>query len=229
MQNIWRWSEFRLAAALAVVTAVTALPAPAQVSGKVTITDVGGKLATDVGNAVVYLEGHGRRAEPVRVEMTLDGRSFSPRVVVVPVGSTVVFPNRDPFNHNVFSLSDPNAFDLGLYGRGQKAEHRFRRPGVVAVFCNIHPRMVGFIVVRDNAYFTQPGADGSFTIPGVEPGSYTLHVWFERAAEFTQQIAVPEGGVADLVVALDASGYRYAQHKNKYGRDYGSGETRERY
>ena len=56
-----------------------------------------------------------------------------------------------------------------------------------------------------------------------------LHVWHERAPEVTQQIVVPEGGLADLNVALDASGYKYVQHKNKYGQEYGSGATRERY
>jgi plastocyanin len=229
MPNIGGRGPFRIAAALLVVSAVAARAAVAQVSGRVTIAEAGGKTATDVGDAVVYLEGRGPRANPVRAEMTLDGRSFSPRVTVVPVGSTVVFPNRDPFNHNVFSLSDGNSFDLGLYGRGQKEEHRFRRAGVVTVYCNIHPRMVGFILVRDNAYFTQPGVDGSFTIADVAPGTYTLHVWFERAQEATQEIVVPDGGLTGLDLTLDASGYKYAQHKNKYGQDYGSGATRERY
>ncbi len=218
-----------MTALVCALTAVVGRAAAAQVSGQVTITEAGGKTATDVGNAVVYLEGRGPRGAPVRVEMTLDGRNFSPRVVVVPVGSTVLFPNRDPFNHNVFSLSEGNGFDLGLYGRGEKGEHRFRRAGVVSVFCNIHPKMVGFILVRDNAYYSQPGADGSFTIPDVAPGAYTLHVWHERASEATQPIVVPEGGLANLAVTLDATGYRYVQHKNKYGQEYGTGATRERY
>ena len=228
MPNIRTSGHFRLAAALWAV-AVAAPAVRAQVGGKVTVSDAGGKAATDVGNAVVYLEGHGPRAAPVRVEMSLDGRSFSPRVIVVPVGSTVVFPNRDPFNHNVFSLSDPNSFDLGLYGRGEKGEHRFRRAGVVQVYCNIHPRMAGFIVVRDNAYYAQPGADGTYTIENVAAGKYTLHVWHERAPEVTREIVVPEGGLADQDVAMDASGYQLVHHKNKYGQEYGSGATRERY
>jgi plastocyanin len=208
---------------------VTVPAAWAQVNGKVTVTGAGGKPATDVGNAVVFLEGRGPRWAPVRVEMALDGRSFSPRVVVIPVGSTVIFPNHDPFNHNVFSLSDPNAFDLGLYGRGEKGEHRFRRPGLVRVYCNIHPRMSGFVLVVENAYFAQPGADGSFTIEGVLAGTYTLHAWHERAPELTREITVPEGGLDGQDVALDASAYQYVQHKNKFGQEYGSGATRERY
>jgi plastocyanin len=211
--------------------AALALPvaARAQVSGRVTVAEARGRVASDVGSAVVYLEGGGPRGRPERVDMVLSGRAFLPRVVVVPVGSTVVFPNRDPFNHNVFSLSSPNDFDLGLYGRGRFASHRFRHPGLVRVYCNVHPQMSGFILVRDNAYFTQPGADGSYSIPDVEPGRYTLHVWFERAPEVVRRIVVPRGGLTGVDVTLDASGYRYVAHKNKYGLEYGSGATRERY
>jgi plastocyanin len=223
--------RFRTAAAAAgVVACLMAVPAArAQVSGRVAVTDAGGKPAGDVGNAVVYLEGRGPRGAPVKVDMLLDGRSFNPRVVVVPVGSVVSFPNRDPFNHNVFSVSDPNGFDLGLYGRGEAGDHRFRRAGLVRVYCNIHPRMSGFVVVRDNVYYAQPGADGSYTIPNVAPGSYVLHVWHERAPEATREITVPPGGLTGQDVALDASAYQFVAHKNKYGQEYGSGATRERY
>jgi len=230
MQSIVRRGQFRIAAVAAALLWGAAPPlALAQVSGQVTVSDAGGRPASDVGNAVVYLEGGGPRAAPVRADMVLDGRSFSPRVVVVPVGSTVAFPNRDPFNHNVFSLSDPNSFDLGLYGRGESGDHRFRRPGLVRVYCNIHPQMSGFVVVRDNAYVAQPGADGSYTIPNVAPGAYTLHVWHERAPEATRQITVPAGGLTGQDVNLDASAYHPVAHLNKYGQEYGSGATRERY
>jgi hypothetical protein len=145
------------------------------------------------------------------------------------VGSTVNFPNLDPFNHNVFSLSEPNGFDLGLYGRGETQSKRFARPGLVRVYCNIHPRMSGFVVVRENAWFTQPGSDGRFTIPNVPPGGYTLKVWHERGPEATQEITVPAGGLAGVEIVMDASAYRWAQHRNKHGQEYGSGATRERY
>jgi plastocyanin len=218
-------------ALFAAIGATLTLPgtARAQVSGRVTISEGRGRLASDVGNAVVYLSGPAPRLRPERVEMTLDGRAFRPRVVVVPVGSTVVFPNHDPFNHNVFSLSKPNDFDLGLYGRGRSGEERFRHAGLVRVYCNIHPQMIGFVMVVGNGYFTQPVADGSYTIPQVEPGHYTLHVWFERAPEVTRDIVVPAGGLSGVDVRLDASGYHYVPHTNKYGREYGSGATRERY
>ena len=224
MQSIVRGGRFRTAAAAAGLAAclagASAAAARAQVSGRITITDAGGKAASDVGNAVVWLEGHAPRGTPASIAMTLDGRTFSPRVVVVPVGSVVSFPNRDPFNHNVFSLSDGNEFDLGLYSRGESAEHRFRRAGVVRVYCNIHPRMSGFVVVVDNVYYAQPGADGSYEIHGVAPGTYTLHVWHERAPEVTQELEVPAAGLGNVDVSLDARGFKLVAHKDKNGKDY---------
>jgi plastocyanin len=219
-----------IAAAALILGAGLAEPSAAQVSGRVSVTDAGGRQAPDLGDAVIYLDGRGPRgAAPARPELAVDSRQFRPRVLVVPAGTTVGFPNSDPFNHNVFSLSEPNAFDLGLYGRGETRSRRFARAGLVRVHCNIHPRMSAFIVVRDNGYYAQPGAAGSFTIPGVPPGRYTLHVWHERVTEVTQEITVPAGGLAGVEVALDASGYRWVQHRNKYGQEYGSGSQRERY
>lgn len=217
--------------AVLAVTAIVPVPArlAAQVSGRIQVTDAGGRPAQDLGNAVVFIEGRGPRATAGRQDMSLDARQFRPRVMVVPAGTTVNFPNQDPFNHNVFSLAEPNSFDLGLYGRGEARERRFTRAGLVRVYCNIHPRMTGFIVVRDNVWYAQPGADGGFTIASVPPGQYTLKIWHERAGEGSQPITVPAGGLASVEISLDASGYQFVQHKNKYGQEYGSGTTRERY
>ena len=218
-----------VAFAVACVTTVGAHPGSAQVSGRIQVADAGGRAAPDLGDAVLWVEGRGQRGPATRAEMSLDARQFHPRVLVVPVGSTVAFPNQDAFNHNVFSLSEPNSFDLGLYGQHEAREKRFTRPGLVRVYCNIHPRMSGFVIVRDNPWFTKPGADGSFTIAGVPAGSYTLKVWHERAPEFEQAITVPQGGLAGIEISMDAGGYQYVQHKNKYGQEYGTGAARERY
>jgi plastocyanin len=203
----------------------------AQVSGQVAVLEGRGRAAPDIATAVVYLEGRAPRAAAIaHPQMVTDGRQFRPRVLVVPVGTTVQFQNLDPFNHNVFSLSETSAFDLGLYGRGETRTRRFARTGLVRVYCNVHPRMSAFILVRDNPWHAQPGPDGAYTIPDVPPGRYLLHVWHERVTmESTREIEVPAGGLTGLADTLDASGYRWVQHPNKYGRDYESGGARERY
>jgi len=142
----------------------------------------------------------------------------------------VRFPNTDPFDHNVFSVSESNQFDLGLYGRGAAKTHTFTHPGLVRVYCNVHPRMVAYVVVMPNRYYAQPGADGSFSIANVAPGTYRMHVWHERiAAEIVKEVAVSAAGVADFRVALDARGYKWRAHKNKDGQEYSTNAGYERY
>jgi hypothetical protein len=147
----------------------------------------------------------------------------------VPVGSTVRFPNADPISHNVFSASDPNAFDLGKYGRGEARGHTFTAPGVVRVFCNVHPRMAAFVHVMATPYFTQPSADGSFALDNVAPGHYTLRVWHERSPVLGEDLTVGPAGVSGLALQLDARGFHWVPHKNKYGKDYPTDAGRERY
>jgi plastocyanin len=208
-------------------------PAAAQarhVSGRITIQEKNNAPSPDLGDAVVYLEGQGVSLAPARFEITISDKTFSPHVLVVPVGTTVAFPNHDPFDHNVFSVSDSNSFDLGLYGRGEGKATVFRYPGLVRVFCNVHPRMVALVQVMATHHFAQAGADGSFTINGVEPGAYKLHVWHERASqEFVRDVVVGPNGVPDIQVALNARGFRWQPHKNKFGKDYPTNAGRERY
>ena len=200
--------------------------AQGRVAGRVTLLEKRGKTGPDLGAAVVYLEG-GAAARPVAVDVAINDKEFVPRVVVVPVGSTVRFLNHDPFDHNVFS-ADP-AFDLGQYGRGQTRDWTFTSPGLVRVFCNIHPRMVAFVQVVAGRYFTQPSADGTFEIPGVPPGQWVLHAWHERTPPVMQEVTVATPGAAGLELQLDARGFRWMPHKNKYGRDYPTNAGRERY
>jgi hypothetical protein len=92
---------------------------PAEVVGRVTLLDREDQPGEDVGQAVVWLSGpQAQPRPPVRSDIGNSRKEFSPHVLVVPVGSTVSFSNYDPFNHNVFSLSEESPFDLGLYGRG---------------------------------------------------------------------------------------------------------------
>jgi plastocyanin len=194
----------------------------APVSGHLTVVERGDRSAEDVGQAVLWLEGGPpARTSPAHPDMSTENKQFLPHVLVVPVGSRVVFPNHDPFNHNVFSLSEPGPFDLGLYGRGEGKSAEFDRPGIVRVYCNVHATMSGFILVIDSPYFGQPSGDGSFSLPGVPPGAYILHAWHERAKEqLALPIQVTADGLSGLDLRLDARSYKFRSHLNKHGQPY---------
>jgi len=126
-------------------------------------------------------------------EIRQEHESFSPRVVAITRGSTVDFPNFDPFFHNVFSLSATASFDLGRYQTGKSRSREFTKAGIVKVFCHLHSQMSATIVVFDHPYFTTPDADGTFTLPNVPPGTYTLVGWHERVGEQKSSITVTAG------------------------------------
>lgn len=205
--------------------------AQASVSGQIVILERGAGRTSDLSNAVVYLEPVGAAvaaAPPETVPIAMESRQFVPRIRVVPVGSTVEFPNHDPFRHNVFSKSGPNEFDLGLYGRGETRGATLRRPGLFPIFCNIHAKMVAFAIAVPTAYFTQAGSDGRFEIAGVPAGRYRLHAWHDRGGTHAREIVVGAGNAEPLAVQLDARGYKVVQHRNKFDQEYTSA-GRDRY
>ncbi len=223
----------RLPAGIVAMLAVGAAVAAGRVAGRITILEKDNKPSADLGDAVLYLEGAATpatTAKPVTVEIAITDKVYAPHVVVVPVGSTVRFPNHDPFNHNVFSVSEPNSFDLGLYGRGEARSHTFEQPGLVRIFCNVHPRMVAYVLVMANRYYAQPASDGSFAIENVAPGRYRLHVWHERIpSEVVKEVTAGSGGGGELQIGLNARGYKWQPHRNKHGRNYPTNAGRERY
>jgi plastocyanin len=196
----------------------------ATVTGKVDLVDKGGRRATDLSDVVIYVDSARLKPRPTSTTVTMKGKAFSPRVVVVPVGGTVVFPNEDPIFHNAFSVSGENRFDLELYKRPKVGSFTFQHPGVVKVYCNIHPQMSAVIVVRDNPLFTKASADGSFTLENVPAGRQMLKAWHERGGEAAVEVTVTEAAPAPVHLSLDGSTYKAVPHKNKYGKDYSSEE-----
>ena len=199
-------------------------PTPfAAVSGRLKVIDRGGQTAPDVQQAVVFLlpaRGNPPAVAPGRADITTENRTFSPHITVVTAGSTVRFPNRDGFNHNVFSLTEGNSFDLGLYDRGEGKTTLFANAGVVNVFCNVHSTMSAIVVVRNTPWFAQPSVDGSFIIGNVPPGEYVLHLWHERAPESTKPVTVTAAGLQLADLQLDGRDFAQREHLNKFGRPY---------
>jgi plastocyanin len=209
----------------AVAALLVAVPASAgTISGKVDVIDRGGKPAADLTNVVVFVDGAKVKPKPATATVTMKGKQFEPHVVAVPVGGTVQFPNDDPIFHNAFSVSGENRFDLALYKRPKSGSQTFNHPGVVKVYCNIHPQMSAVVLVRDNPFFTKVAPDGTFTIENVPAGKHVLKAWHERAGEASAEVTVPERGAATASLSLDATSYKRVPHKNKFGKDYSSDE-----
>jgi hemoglobin len=110
-------------------------------------------------------------------------KTFAPHLMAVPVGSTVAFPNFDSIYHNVFSLSQPQRFDLGLYKSGDMREVTFDKPGIVRLGCNIHANMAAYLVVVDAPAYVVAEADGAFAFRSLRPGKYKVRAWSEQSAE----------------------------------------------
>ena len=166
-----------------------------------------GESANDSEIVAVFLEGKLPDAEkPVHAELAQQGQRFEPQLVVIPVGSSVSFPNADPIFHNVFSLSGAKKFDLGYYPAGQTRTVKFDQPGIVQVYCHLHPNMYAAIVVVPNRWYTKPEDDGSFSFHDVPPGTYSLVAWHMNAGCFRREIQVPAIGGIDVVVDFPERG-----------------------
>jgi plastocyanin len=204
-----------------IISAATGAAQPGSVRGKLVLKDRGGKLASDVPDAVVWLEGP-KTARATTTEIATRKKELIPSVVVVAPGSSVTFPNYDPFNHNVFSVSPEAPFDLGLYGRGDSRTAKFEKPGIVRVYCNVHAQMWAAVLVIESPFVARPSVDGGFALDGVPAGKYTLMAWHDRGGQTGRPIEVGPAGVADLELALDASGHTHKAHLNKFGKPYQS-------
>jgi plastocyanin len=183
----------------------------------------------DFSGVVVWLEP--APGSPVQApagaaaRMVQKGKTFTPHVLPIRVGTSVDFPNFDPIFHNAFSNYNGQLFDVGLYPPGTSRRVRFARPGVVRVFCNIHATMSAVIVVLNTPYFEVTQMGGNFQLPGIPPGEYSLRFFHERATQatldsLTRRITVPEGSVTLPAVGISESGYIVIPHHNKYGHDY---------
>jgi plastocyanin len=202
--------------------------AQGDVSGQISLIERQGADRSDPGSAVVYLETRGR-VEPQgaprpalrQTTIAMTGREFVPHVRTILAGGSVAFPNQDPFSHNVFSNAEAGPFDLGLYRRGVSKVATFARPGIYPVYCNIHSRMVSFVIAVPSSNVGVVGADGRFMIPDVAPGTYQLTAWHERAGtHVVKDVVVPPSGVSGLRIVLDARAYVPGPHLNKFGLPY---------
>ena len=153
---------------------------------------------------VIYLEGQ-LSSSPITATLEQKNRRFIPETLVVPVGSTVSFPNLDPVFHNVFSLSKPKSFDLGNYAKDHSRTVTFPKPGIVFVHCHLHPNMAAAIVVSPNQWSTKADSAGRFALSGAPSGSYTIVAWHKSAGFFRQAVHLTENRAAavEFVIPIE--------------------------
>jgi len=186
------------------LTAAKSAPLATSVYGRRGIAPKQAASPPEIKNVLVYVQGVTPVSppSPMRARITQRNEQFLPQVLAVTVGSTVDFPNDDPFFHNVFSLSKAKTFDLGRYPSGMSRSEVFSKPGVVKVFCHLHSHMTALIMVFDHPWFAIPSEDGTFTLPPAPARELTVVAWHERIGERREKLNVAAGGTARLSFTL---------------------------
>jgi plastocyanin len=197
--------------AVATFAALPLVGTPA-VAGTVTV-QVRDAAGAPVADAVVtaHLQGRPTPAPRAVADLAIEQKliQFNPYVLVVPVGSTVAFPNRDKVRHHVYSFAAAKKFELKLYGQEQNRSVLFDKPGIVPLGCNIHDAMSGFVAVVDTPYAAKTDAQGTARLT-VPDGAATIDVWHPRLRAPGGRVARPAkiGGASTeaFAVALRPAG-----------------------
>ena len=167
---------------------------------------VRGMLAKKYATFVIVERVPGQTVAAPRQPVTLDqiGKEFKPRILPVLVGTTVEFTNGDDFEHNVFS-PDGETYNLGAFGQGKSRKHTFKKAGVYVQLCNLHPEMVGYVIVTETPHWARVSKDGTFHIPNVPAGTRKLKVWNERLKKRDLdrrfEVAVRPDAEADVTIS----------------------------
>ena len=162
------------------------------------------KPLPETRNVVIYFEGIKAEIDlaAMKASIAQKDEQFVPHLVAVTIGSSVSFPNDDPFFHNVFSLSRGSSFNLGRYASGVTRSRVFRKPGIVKVFCELHSHMSAVVRVFDHPWFTIPDDRGAFAINDVPAGEHTVVAWHERIGERRDRISIRPGQATDVSFTL---------------------------
>ncbi len=195
-----------MAAALFVIMPVN-LFASSYVNQKIQITDARGLPIRDAVVEVHPATGvSGPIRFPWRMGMAQRDLQFTPGTLVVAKGSTVAFPNLDKVRHSIYSFSKPARFEIDLYGRDQTRTQRFPVTGSVALGCNIHDNMRGYIRVTDTPFAAKTDRNGYVSLDRLPRGTAKVTVWHPQLRapgnEHRSQMQLGAGSMHRIKVRL---------------------------
>ncbi|MEO7935319.1 MAG: hypothetical protein ABIR27_03590 [Dokdonella sp.] len=200
----------------------TPVSAATRIEGKLELIAGGGQAlaADEVGQAVVYFipDQAKAKAKPGRFLIYTHNKQFEPASLVIPLGSTISFPNQDEILHNVFSVTPQSSFDLGIYGEGKSADYTFKKTGLVLINCNVHQAMQANVLVVDTPYIVAVDKQGNFRLDNIPGGRGKLMVWHPRANVQEQVVSVPLAAPVSLQLVLTKP--RVVDHLNKERKSY---------
>jgi plastocyanin len=165
---------------------------PKPVASEEVVVNSNGTLA----NAFVWVKAgvpEGKWAAPARQAVVdQEGCIYKPRVSGVVIGQQIEFRNSDDTNHNIHPLPRENTeWNESQPPKGEPKLKTFDREEImVPVKCNIHPWMRAYIGVVRHPFFAVTGDNGTFTIAGLPPGTYTVEAWHERYGRQEAQVTV---------------------------------------
>lgn len=165
---------------------------PSGASDEEVVTDAGGDLA----NVIVYVkEGLGNRTFDVPktpVELSQKGCMYTPHVIALMAGQNLAVVNADKTTHNIHPVPKNNReWNKSQQVGAPNIEDAFAREEVsIPVKCNIHPWMKSYIAVFKNPYFQVTGANGSFDLKNLPPGTYTIEAWHEKYGTSDQTVTI---------------------------------------
>jgi carboxypeptidase family protein len=170
------------------------------------VVNANGTLA----NAFVYVKSglpasatYTAPATPAVIDQ--DGCHYVPHVFGIQVGQQLEIRNSDPLLHNIKAKATKNRpFNISQPRAGMKTTRTFNAPEVmVSLECNVHGWMNAYAGVLPHPFFAVTGSDGSFSIKGLPPGTYTVEAWHEKYGTQTASVTVAgtESKTAELTFA----------------------------
>lgn len=178
----------------------------AAIRGQVMLAAAAGQAvsAADMSNTLVYFVPDTMKTRPHPGQYTIytNHHQFQPGAMAVPLGSTVHFVNLDSVDHNVFSVTPGNRFNLGYQSHGQTTSHTFDHAGLVLISCNVHPSMEVDLLVEPSPYTARVGADGRFILHDIPAGSGTLHAWNPRAGMASRRLSLPQSAPVQMHLTI---------------------------